>query len=238
VADVPPAPDLGATSGSVPNSATDGAPEAATAPAATQIGPDGSGRVVLASSSPRRRALLRRLGLEPVVVPADVDETPGPMEAPAMLVRRLAVAKAMAVAARRPPDDVVVAGDTVVAQDGRILGKPADAAEAAVMLRSLSGRGHQAISGVAVARGGTTQPSDTRSDVSITMVSFREFGQRELDAYLASGEWQGKAGAYALQGLAGAFVTTMQGLDTTVIGLPLGPTVTLLRSVGVDPLAL
>lgn len=212
------------------------APNLATTPSGTPIGPTGAGRVVLASSSPRRRALLRRLGLDAVVVPADVDETPGPMEAPAMLVRRLAVAKALAVAAGRGPDDVVVAGDTVVVQDGRILGKPADVDEAAVMLRGLSGRGHQAISGVAVARGGTTDASDVASDIAITMVSFRELHQRELDAYLATGEWQGKAGAYALQGRAGAFVTSLQGLDTTVIGLPLGPTVALLRSVGVDPL--
>lgn len=231
MADGPPPPGLGGRSVAETAPTGSGVP-----PVGTPIGPAGAGRVVLASSSPRRRDLLRRLGLDPVVVPADVDETPEPLEPPAMLVRRLAVAKAVAVAARRSPDDVVVAGDTVVAQDGRILGKPVDVAEAATMLRSLSGRGHQALSGVAVARGGTTDPADTRSHVAVTLVSFRELHRRELDAYLASGEWRGKAGGYALQGRAGAFVTTLQGLDTTVIGLPLGPTVDLLRAVGVDPL--
>lgn len=203
-------------------------------PDPTAIGPDGRGRVVLASSSPRRRDLLRRVGLVPVVVPADVDETPGPTEAPAMLVRRLATAKALAVASTRAPDDVVIGGDTVVVQDGRILGKPADADEAARMLRGLSGRAHQAISGVAVARGGTIEASAVRSDVAMTTLMFRELHGPELDWYVASGEWRGKAGAYALQGAAGAFVVSLQGLDTTVIGLPLGPTVTLLRGFGVD----
>lgn len=201
---------------------------------ATGIGPEGRGRLVLASSSPRRRDLLRRIGVEPVVVPADVDETPRPTEAPAMLVRRLAVAKALAVAPHRGRDDVVVGGDTVVAQDGRILGKPSDVDEAARMLRGLSGRAHQAISGIAVAPGGATASSAVRSDVATTTVTLRALDQRELDWYLASGEWQGKAGAYALQGAAGAFVAGLQGLDTTVIGLPLGPTVTLLRAAGID----
>lgn len=202
----------------------------------TPLGIEGLGRLVLASSSPRRLDLVRRLRLEPIVVPADVDETPGPTEPPAMLVRRLAVTKALAVAAGRSDVDVVVAGDTVVAQDGRILGKPVDVDQAATMLRGLSGRGHQAITGIAVVRGGATAPSAVRSDVASTTVTFRALHQRELDWYLDSGEWRGKAGAYALQGAAGAFVAGLQGLDTTVIGLPLGPTVALLRAVGVDVL--
>lgn len=152
-----------------------------------------------------------------------------------MLVRRLAVGKALAVAGPRPPTDVVLAGDTVVASDGRILGKPVERHAAAAMLLGLSGRVHQAVSAVAVARGGA-HPDDVRSEVATTHVTFRELDRADLDWYLASQEWHGKAGAYGLQGSAAVFVTELRGLDTTVIGLPLGPAVSLLRDQGFDPL--
>lgn len=237
MADVPPAPNLAPQSDRSSDQSFGPATAATTAATAplTRVG-GGAGVLVLASGSPRRRDLLRRLGLEPEVVPADVDETPGRDEPPAVLVRRLATAKVLAVAATRSPDDVVVGGDTVVTQDGRVLGKPADRDEAVVMLRSLSGRGHQAVSGVAVARGGTRDAGAVRVDVATTVVGFRELNQRDLDWYLRTGQWEGKAGAYGLQGPAGAFVSNLQGLDTTVIGLPLGPTVILLRAVGLDVL--
>lgn len=184
--------------------------------------------LVLASGSPRRLELLARVGLVPVVEPADVDESRRADEVPKALAERLAIDKAIAVARRRPASDVVVAGDTVVASDGGELGKPRNADEARNMLAALSGVAHQVHSGVAVAADG-----DVRSMVATTAVTFRHLSTADLDWYLATGEWEGKAGAYAVQGAAAAFVTDMAGLDTTVIGLPLAPTLTLL----VDALA-
>lgn len=194
---------------------------------------DSTRPLVLASASPRRRDLLARLGLEPIVVPADVDETAEPGESPEALARRLALSKAAAVAEGLTGDAVVLAGDTVVALDGEELGKPADRAEAEGMLRRLAGRTHAVHSAVAVA----TSRGDLReATVATTEVTFREIGEAELDWYLATEEWRGKAGAYAVQGAAAVFVTDMHGLQTTVIGLPLAPTIQLLRAAGLDPL--
>lgn len=194
---------------------------------------DSTRPLVLASASPRRRHLLARLGLEPIVVPAEVDETAEPGESPDALARRLALAKAAAVADGLTGDAVVLAGDTVVALDGEELGKPSDRAEAERMLRRLAGRTHAVHSAVAVA----TSRGDLReATVATTEVTFREIGEAELEWYLATEEWQGKAGAYAVQGAAAVFVTDMHGLHTTVIGLPLAPTIQLLRAAGLDPL--
>lgn len=183
--------------------------------------------MVLASASPRRLALLRRLGVEPVVRPADIDETPRPGEAPADLVERLALAKARSV---EGDDDVlVVAADTVVAVGTRVLGKPRDADDASRMLVELSGRDHHVLTGVAVRRGG-----QAHAGVGTTRVTFRPLDPREIAWYVATGEPDDKAGAYGLQGAGAALVDRIDGSDTNVIGLPLGLLVTLARHVGVD----
>lgn len=187
-------------------------------------------RVVLASASPRRRDLLGRLGIVPLVRPADVDETPRPGEAPGDLVVRLARAKALAVVAE--PDDLVVGADTVVTLGTRVLGKPDDRAEAATMLASLSGRDHRVVTGVAVRRGDVVH-----ADVEATRVAFRRLDDREIAWYLATGEADDKAGAYALQGAGAVLVRELQGSDTNVIGLPLTLLVALGRRLGVDLLA-
>ncbi len=168
------------------------------------------------------------------MVPAHVDETPRPDESADHLVRRLARTKALAVAGERRRADVVLAGDTVVEQAGVVLGKPTDPADAAAMLARLSGREHRAVSGVAVCPGATSDPDDVRTEVVATVVGFRDLTPADVDGYLATGEWTGKAGAYGIQGAAGMFVTHLQGLDTTVVGLPLGPAVALLAAAGVD----
>lgn len=187
-----------------------------------------TGRFVLASASPRRRELLGRLGIDPVVRPVDVDERPRPGEPARDLVLRLAHAKAAACDA--PVADVVLAADTVVVVDGDVLGKPVDAADAAAMLRRLSGRGHEVLTAVVVRHDGRVGEA-----VVSTEVAFRALEPAEIAWYVATGEPADKAGAYAIQGGAGAFVTGIVGSDTSVIGLPLAATVDLLRAVGWDP---
>ncbi len=182
--------------------------------------------VVLASGSPRRLELLRRIGLDPIVRPADVDEAPLPDEAPEATVARLAAAKARTVDA--PAGALVIAADTEVVLDGRVLGKPADAGAAADMLRSLSGRSHRVITGVHVRHG-----SAEAAVVEETTVHVRALTDDEVVAYVATGEPFGKAGAYAIQGAGGMFVTGVEGSDTNVIGLPLATVVRLADDVGV-----
>jgi septum formation protein len=190
-------------------------------------------RLVLASASPRRRDLLARLGLVPVVRPAHVDETPHPDEPAADLVARLAATKAAASAALGDPadDEVVLAADTEVVVDGVVLGKPRDRQDAAAMLRRLSGRSHEVLTGIAVRRG-----SISRIAQVTTEVRFRTLTDAEVDWYLRTGEPDGKAGAYALQGGGAVLVERIVGSDTNVIGLPLAETVLLLREVGLDVL--
>lgn len=183
--------------------------------------------VVLASGSPRRLELLRRLGVEPTVRPADIDESPRPGEAPADLVMRLATAKARDVEAA--PDELVVAADTVVAVGTRVLGKPRDRDDATRMLGELSGRDHHVLSGVALRLGDRLQ-----ADVATTRVSFRRLDPREIAWYVATGEPDDKAGAYGLQGAGAVLVEGIRGSDTNVIGLPLVLTVTLARHLGID----
>ncbi|HSK23772.1 MAG TPA: Maf family protein [Egicoccus sp.] len=186
-------------------------------------------RLVLASGSPRRAELLARLGLTPEIRPSDVDETPRPDEAPDDLVRRLAALKAMAADAT--DDEVVLAADTEVAVDGEVLGKPADRDHAAAMLRRLSGRSHEVVTGVAARRGPLVHV-----DAVHTTVVFRDLADAEVAWYLDTGEPFGKAGGYGLQGAGAALVARIDGSDTNVIGLPLAETVALLREVGFDPL--
>jgi septum formation protein len=172
--------------------------------------------LVLASASPRRRELLERLGLALVVAAVDIDETPRPGERPADYVRRVAGAKCdAAVAARAGEPLAVLAADTTVIAAGEILGKPADADDARRMLGRLAGRRHEVATAYRI-RFGERAAERTVT----TAVSFRSLGPSEVDAYVASGEWRGKAGGYAVQGIAAAFVTELRGSHTNVIGLP------------------
>jgi len=172
--------------------------------------------LVLASASPRRRELLEQLGLTLQVTPANVDETPLPGERPSEYVRRVAAAKCDAVAATRALDLPILAADTIVIVDDQILGQPKDEAEARRMLGLLAGRRHDVTTAYRINYGGRTLDRAVT-----TTVSFRSLQPAELDAYVASAEWQGKAGGYAVQGRAGAFVTELRGSHTNVIGLPL-----------------
>ena len=175
--------------------------------------------LVLASASPRRRELLEQLGLNLQVTPANVDETPHDGERPADYVRRVAAAKCDAVAATRGmdlPGIPILAADTIVIVDDQILGQPRDEADARRMLLALAGRRHEVTTAYRINFGGRTLDRAVT-----TTVSFRSLQPAEVDAYVASGEWKGKAGGYAVQGRAGVFVTELRGSHTNVIGLPL-----------------
>jgi septum formation protein len=182
---------------------------------------------VLASGSPRRAALLARLGYSPEIRPADIDERVHPGEAPAALVDRLARAKAATVATGG--EEIVLGADTEVALDGRVLGKPRDDDDAAAMLHALSGRTHEVVTGLAVLRGEVC-----RTDLVATRVTFRTLTAAEVAWYVGTGEPADKAGGYGLQGAGAALVARLEGSDTNVVGLPLAATVVLLRSVGLD----
>lgn len=186
-------------------------------------------RIVLASASPRRRDLLEQMGVRPVVVPADVDESVRVGEDPVTYVRRLSAEKAMAITVE--PSDLVIAADTTVDLDGRILGKPADADEARSMLRSLSARTHRVHTGVTLRLGGRTA-----TDVTTTLVTFVPVTDQALEWYVGTGEPFDKAGAYAIQGQAAVFVASVKGSVSNVVGLPLTTVVALARSLGVDDL--
>ena len=165
------------------------------------------------------------------IIPADIDETPRPRELPTDLARRLAAAKVAAVAAMRP-DALVLGADTVVACGRRVLAKTDDAAEARRFLALLSGRRHRVFGGIAVAVPDGRPETRVVSRVVVTAVAFKRLEPAEIDAYLRSGEWRGKAGAYAIQGLAAAFVRWLAGSYSNVVGLPLFETAALLRGVG------
>ncbi|MBP7000400.1 nucleoside triphosphate pyrophosphatase [Amaricoccus sp.] len=183
-------------------------------------------RLILASASPRRRDLLAQVGVTPdAVAAADIDETPLSGELPRACALRLAAAKAAAVAAG--PDDVVLAADTVVACGRRLLGSPEGPEQAAAFLRLLSGRRHRVTTGVAVRRGGR----DWARAVE-TVVRFRVLSPGEIEAYVASGEWRGKAGGYAIQGRAAAFAPWLAGSYSAVVGLPIPETLALLAAAG------
>ncbi len=190
---------------------------------------------MLASASPRRLELLQRVGLDPVVDPADVDESVQPGEPARDYVERVAFDKAIAVAERRSVGggggghggELILAADTSVVLDGEPLGKPLDSTHARSMLSHLSGRTHEVVTAVTV-----VGPDAITSTCEAARVSFAELGTAELDWYLASGEPLDKAGAYAVQGLGAVFVERVDGDPTTVIGLPLRATVQLLRGAG------
>ncbi|MFA7432826.1 MAG: nucleoside triphosphate pyrophosphatase [Gemmobacter sp.] len=183
-------------------------------------------RLILGSASPRRRELLAQIGIVPdAITPPDIDEEPQRGELPRPYCARIARQKAEAVAAG--PDDVVLCADTTVALGRRILGKPADAGEAARFLVLLGGRRHQVITTVAVRRGERVWLREV-----VTAVRMKRLSDLELNAYLDSGEWRGKAGGYAIQGLAGAFIPWISGSFTGVVGLPVAETATLLQAAG------
>ncbi len=187
-----------------------------------------AGALVLASASPRRLELLRQVGIEPDLVdPADIDETPQRDETPRRLVARLALGKAQAVAARHPAAHVLAA-DTIVAVGRRILGKPEDEADARRMLTLLSGRPHKVLTGVAV----IAPEGRTASRVVESRISFKRITDRELDAFIAGGDWTDASGGYKIHRLAGAFVTDISGSYTSVVGLPLYETLNLLGGLG------
>ena len=187
--------------------------------------------LVLASASPRRLDLLRQLDLEPAAVdPAEIDETPLRAELPRDHALRLAQAKAEAVAAHHP-GVFVLAADTVVALGRRILPKAEDEATARRCLRQLSGRRHKVLGGLCV-----IAPDGRRATRLVTTaVKMKRLSAAELDGYLASGEWRGKAGGYAIQGRAGAFIPWINGSYPNVVGLPLAETLALLTGLGFRP---
>jgi len=183
-------------------------------------------RLILASASPRRRELLARLGVEPARIGgADIDETPLKGEIPRDYARRMAREKAQAAA---DADGFVLAGDTVVALGRRILPKAEDEATARRCLGLLSGRRHRVLSAIAL-----LGPDGTlREQLSETVVIFKRLSNEEIDAYLASGEWHGKAGGYAIQGSAEGLISRIQGSHSGVVGLPLFETRALLKAAG------
>ena len=193
----------------------------------TTLPPDPSLKLVLGSGSPRRLELLAQLGLTPSDIrPPDIDEDPRKAELPRDYVKRIAREKVQAVTAG--PDEVVLCADTTVALGRRIMGKPADAAEAAAFLAALSGRRHKVITAVAVKRGGHLWTKDVQSTVALKQLS-----QLEIASYVASNDWRGKAGGYAIQGPAGAFIPWINGSYTGIVGLPLTETAGLLTAAGI-----
>lgn len=178
--------------------------------------------LTLASQSPRRRELIGQLGVGLEIRPADTDETPHPGEPPMVYVRRVATEKARAIAG-----ETVLAADTAVVLDGEILGKPADGEDARRMLRALSGRRHEVVTGVCVRRAG-----EEESIVVSTVVQLVPLTDAQIEWYVATGEPLDKAGAYAVQGMAGAFVSQVHGSISNVVGLPLAETIALLARMG------
>jgi septum formation protein len=185
-------------------------------------------RLILGSASPRRKELLAQLGLVPDDIRApDIDETPLKGELPRPYCARMAREKVAAVAAE--PDEVVLCADTTVALGRRILGKAENAGEAAEFLLKLSGRRHRVITAVAVRRGARVWER-----VVETVVKVKSLSDSDLNSYLASDEWRGKAGAYGIQGRFGAFIPWLQGSFTGVVGLPVAETAQLLQAAGID----
>ncbi|HEX2694063.1 MAG TPA: Maf family protein [Gemmatimonadaceae bacterium] len=184
-------------------------------------------RVVLASGSPRRRELLKLVGIEHEVRPSNIDETMRPGETPRGHAERLAREKASAVA-DADATTITIAADTIVVVDGEVLGKPADVGVAARMLRMLSGRQHTVLTAVAVSRG-----SELRSSVEEVVVRFRDLDDGEIQRYIATGEPMDKAGAYGIQGFGATIVERVEGDYFAVMGLPLVRLVAILEEVGI-----
>ena len=183
--------------------------------------------LILGSASPRRLELLGQIGIVPDEIrPADIDETPWAGELPRPYCNRMAREKAMAVDAE--PDDAVLAADTTVYLGRRILGKPADADEARAFLRLLSGRRHRVVTALALRIGGQVRQKD-----SVTLLRMKRLTAAEIDSYIDTGEWQGKAGGYGIQGYAARYIPWLSGSYSGVVGLPLSETAAMLRSAGI-----
>ncbi|MEL6570882.1 MAG: Maf family protein [Pseudomonadota bacterium] len=188
--------------------------------------PDPTLRLILGSGSPRRRELIAQLGLTPADVrPPDIDEDPVKGELPRDYVNRIAREKAEAV--EIADDEAVLCADTTVALGRRIMGKPADAGEAAQFLHAMSGRRHKVITSVAVKRADQVWVKDVQ-----TTVSMKRLSNAEVNWYLNSGDWQGKAGGYGIQGPASVFIPWINGSFHAVMGLPLPETAALLTAAG------
>ena len=193
--------------------------------------------MILASASPRRKELLERAGFELRIEPADVDETRRSNESPVHLVERLASLKAQAVLATHAPlepDEAILGADTIVWTGDDVLGKPRDKNDAIRMLQELSGKTHHVSTGVCLIRGSLDAAESVTSFVETTSVTFKELTNEEIVAYVSTGEPMDKAGAYAIQGGAGAFVQEISGDYHNVVGLPLYRVVSLLAE---DPVA-
>ncbi|WP_198167924.1 Maf family protein [Ketogulonicigenium robustum] len=183
-------------------------------------------QLILGSASPRRAELLAQIGVTPsAITPPDIDETPANGELPRDYVARMSREKLTALP--QSDDTVTLCADTTVAMGRRILGKPADAAEAAAFLYSMSGRRHRVITAVSVGRG-----SDSWQKVVESVVKFKVLSDAEVNAYIASDEWRGKAGGYAIQGLAAGFIPWISGSFSGIVGLPLAETAALLQTAG------
>lgn len=186
--------------------------------------------LILGSGSPRRLELLGQLGIVPDAVrPPDIDEDPLPAELPRPYCTRISRQKAEALSA--DADDIILCADTTVALGRRILGKPKDAGEAAEFLWKLSGRRHRVITAVCVRRGDQVWAKDV-----VSAVKMKSLSNSEVNAYLETGDWQGKAGGYAIQGPAGALIPWISGSFTGIVGLPLAETANLLRAAGYEGL--
>lgn len=188
-----------------------------------------SGSLVLASASPRRRDLLAQIGISPdQIIPSDIDETPKLGELPRPLAGRLALEKAKASSAFGDGKHVILSADTVVGVGRRILPKTEEAGEARKCLNLMSGRAHQVYTGVAV----VSPKGDVTTRIVSARVQFKRLTDQEVDWYIETGEWKGKAGGYGIQGAAAAFVKSINGSYTAIVGLPLFETRNMLIGVG------
>ena len=183
-------------------------------------------KLILGSASPRRLELLAQIGVVPdEICPPDIDETPHAGEVPRSYCRRISHAKVIAV--ESAPDDLVLCGDTTVALGRRILGKPETPDEAVNFLQALSGRRHRVITAIALRKGDKIWQRDV-----VSAVRFKRLTQSEIDAYISTGDWKGKAGGYAIQGPASVFIPWISGSFSAIVGLPLAETGQLLQTAG------